>query len=411
MKPKTLLYILIALAIISIGAFLVYQVISRNTGILNGTGQTGSLPTITNQQFPLGNQSSTANATGTTTNASSSQFGIVSNGPVLDYFVNSANVVTIVQADGTIVSIANNIASTVSATTFKNIITASFSYDGKKILLLSQNGTTTKASVFDLAAKSWITLPAGITNPAWSPSNYQIAYFTSSNAGTETLATINAAAANAKPTILSTLAMEDSLLQWPNKNTFIISDRPSAFIAGSAWSFDATNNTLSSISFENLGFESAWDGSGAGLVFSAGNNNQGGVLSLMNQFGNRNVLSFVTLPSKCVFHLDTIAATSSTPQTSTTTKQVTTSTTTSVLDLYCAIPRDQNTLGVARLPDEYDQKVVFTSDDIYKISTVDGSSSDLLSGQTIDTTDLKVFNHILFFVNRYDQKLYAITLQ
>jgi hypothetical protein len=81
------------------------------------------------------------------------------------------------------------------------------------------------------------------------------------------------------------------------------------------------------------------------------------------------------------------------------------------LDFYCAIPRDQDTLGIARLPDEYDQKILFTNDDIYKISTIDGNSSDLLSGQTIDATNLKIFNHILFFVNRYDQKLYAMTLQ
>jgi hypothetical protein len=404
MKPKTLLYILIALAIVAIGVFLVYQVISRGSGTNSTTGQTGSLPSTTNQQFPVGSQVSTTTA-GTFgaggVNSSSSRFGIVSNDPTLDYFVSSANVVTVIQPNGTIESITNNATNTISGLVFQNIITASFSYDGKKILISSRTATSTQTSVFDLVAKSWIALPVGMISPVWSPINYQVAYLTNTSGGSEILETVNAVTANAKPATLTTLGMEDSLLQWPSKNTFIISDRPSAFITGSAWSFSTTNNTLSLISFENLGFESMWDASGAGLTFSAQHGNQGGILNLIAQSGNQKLLSFTTLPAKCLFHND-IAST---------TLQAASSTKTMVLDLYCAIPQDQNTLGVARLPDEYDQKMLLTTDDIYKINTTDGSSVDLLSGQSIDATNLRVFNGILFFVSRYDQKLYALTLQ
>jgi hypothetical protein len=55
---------------------------------------------------------------------------------------------------------------------------------------------------------------------------------------------------------------------------------------------------------------------------------------------------------------------------------------------------------------------LFTSDDIYKINTATGATDALFSDQTqnLDTSDLKIFNNTLFFINRYDQKLYGLVL-
>jgi hypothetical protein len=82
--------------------------------------------------------------------------------------------------------------------------------------------------------------------------------------------------------------------------------------------------------------------------------------------------------------------------------------------IYCAVPSDQNTLSAARLPDEYEQYMYFTDDNFYSINTDTGSLNEIFSpsaiNQNIDATDMKVFNNILFFVNRYDQKIYALAL-
>ena len=74
--------------------------------------------------------------------------------------------------------------------------------------------------------------------------------------------------------------------------------------------------------------------------------------------------------------------------------------------------RDQQTFSNARLPDEYEQKVLFTADDFYKINVANGTLTAIFNdpGQTMDATKLKAFNNALFFVNRYDQKLYAISV-
>jgi hypothetical protein len=401
MKSKFLLYILIALAIVAVAAFIVYQLVYRgnNSSSTGETGQTGSLPNAVTQQFPSSSQTSTVtafNANGA--NASSSQFGIVSNDPTLDYFVNAANTVALIKPDGTVESISNNKTSILSSSIISNIINASFSYDGKKALVTYRVGTTTQTSVFDLATQAWSHLPNGMQSPVWSPTNYQVAYLVSKNTGSETLATIDAGTVNAKPATVTTLAMEDMSLQWPNKNIIIISDRPSAYTTGSIWLFNISSQTLSSITYEALGAESSWNASGSALTFSAGGNNAGGQISYRYATGTQQALSFATLPLKCTFGPDPTASGTANP----------------FAFIYCAVPEDQNTFSIARLPDEYDQKIYFTADDFYSIDTNTGSLKKLFSSsavnQNLDAAHMKVFNNILFFINRYDQKVYALAL-
>ena len=313
-------------------------------------------------------------------------------------YIDAANTAILVKPDGTIESIANGKTSDLSTTTISNIISVAFSYDGKKILVTMRNGTITLSSVLDLTTKSWLSLPNGIQSPVWSPTNYQIAYLAPSNSGTETLMTIDAGIINAKPTLITMLDMEDMGLQWPNKNTIIISDRPSAYTTGSIWLFNISSGTLSSIIYENLGVESLWSASDSALIFSAKSTNAGGQLVFQNATGAQKILSFMTLPSKCAFGTPVAASDTANP---------------SAL-IYCAVPSDQSTFSIARLPDEYDQKVYFTNDDFYRIDADTGLLDKIFSAstinQTIDATHIKIFNNILFFINRYDQKIYALAL-
>lgn len=54
---------------------------------------------------------------------------------------------------------------------------------------------------------------------------------------------------------------------------------------------------------------------------------------------------------------------------------------------------------------------LFTSDDIYKINLATNAVNPIWSDQTqnMDVSNMKIFNGTLFFVNRYDQKLYGLT--
>jgi Tfp pilus assembly protein PilW len=86
-------------------------------------------------------------------------------------------------------------------------------------------------------------------------------------------------------------------------------------------------------------------------------------------------------------------------------------TSTPYLALYCGIPRSSSGFSSARLPDDYNTMALFTSDDLYKINTATGAEQVLWSDtmQSMDVSNVKFFNGALFFVNRYDQKLYGLT--
>ena len=418
--------IIVGVIIIVVGiCFLLYLFTRQGAANPAPGGQTGTLPSAPNQN-PGTNTSSTPGSSVNSPSASSSAtFGIVSNDPALEYYVDGQNNTTIIEPGGIVEIITNGQATVISSSSIQNIIGAGFSYDGKKLLVNFGDATKPQTNVFDVATKSWTSLPQGMQSPVWSFSNYQIAYLVNTGNGMESVLELNVASTKAQPTTtLLTMAAEDLSLTWVNNGTLLLFDKPSAYTLGSAWLFSVANRTLTSAVFEYPGMQSIWSNttSTLGLVFSGSSGNQGGQVSFMNPAGSRQqAITFTTLPSKCVFHGDSLMAiqtASSTPGSASGTpqsaKQATPApTSTSVLDLYCAVPRDQQTLAIARLPDEYNQKILFTSDDFYKVSTVDGTLMTIFKdpNQNLDATRLKIFNNTLFFINRYDQKLYAIALQ
>lgn len=129
-------------------------------------------------------------------------------------------------------------------------------------------------------------------------------------------------------------------------------------------------------------------------------------------------MTFLTLPSKCAFSYQPTTASTTTPTSSSSSTSTPSSTVTSTsqaptafLALYCGIPIDPTELSIAQLPDSYDQLAFFTADAFYEINTETGAIQNIFSPtESIDASVLHVFNNTLFFVNRYDQKLYAISL-
>jgi hypothetical protein len=269
--------------------------------------------------------------------------------------------------------------------------------------------------MFNVASATWTALPQGLESPQWSPSNYQIAFFDEYGAGATALDIIDAT--NPKkisPTTLLSLSATDLSLQWVSKNQFILSDKPSAQIVGSSWSYNSQTKTLTPVAYELPGFESIWGGSTStiGLAFWGPVSGQGSKLELINVGGNDlHDLNFLTLPTKCVFNNETSTAVVTTTTSPATTSTASASTTITAF-LYCGVPSSASQLSSAQLPDDYNDGAVFTSDDIIKLDTNTGDLTTLWNSatQNIDATDLKIFNNTLYFLNRYDQKLYSLTL-
>jgi len=443
---KRYLYIIIGIVVAAVIVILVLFLIkNRAAGPSLVTSGTGSLPAANTQG--IGGSSSTGSEssgsgtlglaviTGSSTAAASGQmtpqkFGVLSNNPVLTYFVDPHNNITAIEPTGEIFTISNGQSTIVNSSTINDIISASFSYDGKKILVNYGASSNPQSGVFDLAANTWTSLPQGMTSPQWSPvSNYQIAYLVTTNNGKLALATIDASNLKAAASVLLSLSANDIALQWPTKSEFILSDRPTSKSLGSVWAFNSLTGTFSPVLYEVSGAESTWSNNVAfpyGLLFSTANG--GNRLQLQALSGPLPIesLTFATLPSKCTFNTELMpiaTSTTATSSTSTTTSTATSSTkkattpakaaptSTPYLALYCGIPRSSSGFSSAHLPDDYNMMALFTSDNLYKVNTETGVIQPLWNSptQNMDVSDLKFFNNALFFVNRYDNKLYGLT--
>ena len=214
------------------------------------------------------------------------------------------------------------------------------------------------------------------------------------------LSIVNTANLKSGVATLLTLHANDLSLQWLNKSTFILSDKPSVNNNGSIWLFNSQGGGLTPLVFEESGLEGIWSHGTktTGLVFSDSPSGQSQPLlleSVSTSLSSRS-LTFSTLPSKCLFNNDSSS----------------TATSSAYLALYCGIPRPSSNFASAHLPDDYNMMALFTSDDIYKVNTVNGQTQTLWSSQSqnVDASNLKIFNNTLFFVNRYNQELYGLVL-
>jgi hypothetical protein len=384
--------------------FLFFAPSGMPSGTVTQTGQAGTLPSTPNQNIGGGLPGTSPSSTTPANPALEKNFGVIAQMPVLDYFVNAANTVTVIERDGEIAQVANGQVNTISSITIQNILNAHFSYDGAKILTSFGDPVNPQVSVFDVTKKAWTPLAIGLQSATWSPSDYRVAYYTANAArGTETIAAVDASKVKPTPVAITTVYAQDLALAWPTKNQIVLSTKPSAYLAGSAWIYDLQKTTLTPVAAEVPGLATLWSGAGfpsatpTALMFSSSRSDLGGSLSLTNITGNIiQTLKFATLPSKCLF--------ASTPASA--------PTATSTPYLYCGIPRDQNTFSISHLPDDYDQMALLTSDDIYRVNIQSGAIDTIFNDQTqnLDISDVKFFNNTLFFVNRYDQKLYGVQL-
>jgi hypothetical protein len=435
---KRYLYIIIGIIIAAAIVILVLFLIKNNAAspTITTSGTTGGALPVVGTQGSNGSGASSSVATlglsAATSSAASAggqitvqNFGVLSQSPVLNYFVDAKNNITAIEPTGAVITIINGQTAPVNSSTIAGIISASFSYDGKKIVVSYGNPSNPQTGIYNVATNAWTALPQELLSPRWSPvNNYQIAYLAAPSAGKLALTTINAANLKTAPTILLTLNANDLTLEWPTASEFILSDKPTSQDAGSVWAYNSSAGILNPLIYEVPGAEGIWSRNAAipyGLTFFNNQSGQGNMLQLQAFSGNlpTQSLAFSTLPSKCVFNTELMpvatsiagAATSTTASSSAKTSTKAAATSTPYLALYCGIPRSSSGFSSAHLPDDYNTMALFTSDDVYKINTATGAEQVLWSDatQNMDVSDVKFFNNALFFINRYDQKLYGLT--
>lgn len=376
----------------------------QSAGLPIAADQAGQLP-ATQTQSTTGTQGQQA------TQQSASKLTLVSQNPALDYFVDKGTNVFIAQPDGKIVKISGGSkAEAMSSGPISNIISASFSFDGKMVLAIISGN---KLEVFNADNKTWRLYNYAVQSADWAPDSHRIAFLSPGETGA--LYLLDADSANASPVLLSRIRQEDMNLNWMYPTKIFLSDSPSANWNSSLWSFDVSKKTLSPMILAKPGLETAWSSStpAVGIALISNANGQGGQLQLVDQSGiQTQALNFLTFPSKCSFYNKPVQAPAAATSVAATTTAKTIQAPKTKLMMVCGVPRDVQPLMNNPLPDAYQKKSFFTSDNFFEIEVATGNVNTVFNDETAnaDSSDLKIFNQSVFFINRLDQKIYSVSL-
>ncbi len=406
--------------------FFVFVFNRASTPAPASTGTTGTLP-IPN--IPAGSGSN--GGTGNTNNTSGASpltalvpsqtpqgLGLISNELALNYFVTASNTVLMAEPDGKIEQISAGQSSYLSSSQIKNVLSADFSYDGKKVLVSFGDPQSPQWSLFDVAKKAWSVAPVSPIVAAWSPTNYQIAYFAPAGSGW-TFATIDLAAAKPRPRVLLSLPGGDFRIIWNAANDILLADRANALFSGSILDFNLKTNTLGAVVRNRVGLQTQWNNAGTmGVILAGTALGRGGTLGIIDRGGNLlHQLTFLTLPSKCVFNDGGGAAGQNTtatkaPAGKNTSSSASVAANPPVPTLICGVPRASAGLSSKALPEAYDERAILTADDFFSVNLNNGDISSVFNdpSQILDASDVKIFNGTLFFIDRYDNRLYALPL-
>lgn len=410
---RRILYIIIVVAVIALVVLFFYLFRYRAPAPLDvGGGNGGGLPTDTGA-FPFGATGGSAEAgraddTQAPLIGAGQKFGLGARHDVLDYFVSPDAGITLIKPDGQILRMTGEEESVLSGTSIADIISARFSEDGAKVLVTFGSRNNLQHSLFDVKKGEWTEVDSRYENPVWAPAGHRIAYTRRDSQGKTLLEIIDADKPALKARSVIALFAEDLRITWVTPAAMLLSSPPSAFAPSGLWRVDINKKTITRVLPDRAGLMHAWNPDGTrGLVFG-GTRTQRKDLSLVGAFGaTLHNMSILTFPQKCAFSSE---AADSGNATSTGSAPTTTKTAEA---LYCAVPQGSVAFNLGILPDDYLKNIVFTLDAFYKINLTSGDVSPVFqdAAQRLDAVNIKSANGRLYFINRYDNKLYAVSLE
>lgn len=272
-------------------------------------------------------------------------------------------------------------AQPVSEQPIENVFSLTPSPDGLNALVAFGSRNEPFFTVFSAARPSWQPLPAGTKAAAWDPDGTRLALVAETNGKT---ALYTFSLEDQKLAEITTLALEDVELSWPQPDALYFADRPSAEHFGSLWRLDLKTKSVNRIVREEPGLMVAWSEKGDyALKFSVPD--RAWNLSVIDTSGraqSRFTLG-TTIPAKCALQYPLF---------------------------YCAVPKNSSPRDV--WPDGYLKRAFYTDDSIFLWNADTNRLTELYNSSQgiIDATILSVHQDKLLFLNRYDERLYELSL-
>ncbi len=339
------------------------------------------------------------------------KYSVIYNDETIDYSISELGEVILLNKFGKVIKIKNKEQETIitNLNVFpKNI---NITKDGSKIVFDLNN----IISIFDVNSKKWRQLEQESFAPFISESN-ELFYFVKKQGDSVDLMKIDLNKENASSQKLINLNALNYKIISKNKDSILLASNPSSIDIGSVLEFNTKTKNLSLI-YELPGLIFKWNEKfNLGLMFTTNNfnNYKGGVLTLLNKNEENKTFSFLTLPSKCDFRefKNKEAVLQTTINTTTTLNNEEAKNQSNNIQLICAVPQDQEKLKYQRFVDDYLTKELYTEDNVYLINLSDQTMNIVWSSNNdyFDMNNVKVFNNKLFFINRFDNKLYSIDI-
>ena len=389
---KKILKILIILGIIALLIYLIWLIFIPKPSPLEN-----NVPTSTSNVTPFGVTPSENQEGGissmSTSSLTTTTYPIltkISDHNVLNYWFDSTSKkIKYIAYDGTAwdtVSLPNQELSSQNINGIKHIIPFN---DGSKVLisyLTNPNSNNQKWIIYNSQDDSLTPLPESIVNATWGAKNSEIFAIIKNN-NNFSLASIDLNKDLLLPNILlKNFNPLDAILKFvPPSNLYII-DRPSELIPSGMMVLDTKKLTLIQILKKQNGLFIQTTENGDLAFYS-----KGLTLNVLNLSTlNTTPIPISTVANKC--DLNTNASSS---------------------NIFCF-----GTGFMIDYPlsiDNYLQKAIYSVDTLYNYDTKSYNTNSLLISNTkivppIDATEVKVIEGQVYFINRYDNSLYRLTL-
>lgn len=276
----------------------------------------------------------------------------------------------------------------VSSETITALNTVEVAPGNKKILASFGSPQTPQWGVYDTSDKSWHPLPQEISNATWGGTDTELIALVQIK-GNNSLASVDI---SKNPPVykifLQDVRLEDTTLHFTAPQTIYISEKPLNSYSSRVWQLDTKTLSFNLLVQGESGSFLRWSSNNQSIFrFSSPDK----FLILDSNFQQKIITPLTTFPEKC----DRASDASTT---------------------FCFVPQtlSPNNIPNPVLPDDYLKNKFYTTDDVYAVSD-SGNTTKILSGgndiiPALDADKVLYANKKLYFINRYDNALYELTL-
>lgn len=253
------------------------------------------------------------------------------------------------------------------------------SVDGRRVLVSFGNPSEPQWTIFDSVDSVWRPLAREIINAGWGKTPSELVASVTSGSDHNLSFVDISRTPPVYTTIIRNFHMKDVLYSMLRNGEILISERPSASFKGSVWRLNPTTRVLTLILAPAAG-RTVKTERGADLSYLSDTEEfaiAGGALQ------SPAPLFFRTLPDKCAAGAGTI---------------------------YCFVPRNLN-ISTA-LPDDYLMRAFYSIDSLYAVTYPSLTLRPIILGEgAFDTSRVRANENVVYFIDRYTDKLYELEIK